>query len=65
VMASPLTRLTFPLSSRMSGTLRASASGVRSSWFAFTSAISSLRCAPCDWIIMKIKLTTRDLVSTR
>ena len=40
-----LTRLTLPLSSRMSGTLRASASGVRSSWFAFTSAISSLRAS--------------------
>ena len=40
-----LTRLTLPLSSRMSGTLRASASGVRSSWLALTSAISSLRAA--------------------
>ncbi len=48
VAASTLTRLTLPFSSRMSGTLRASASGVRSSWFALTSAISSLRGAPCQ-----------------
>jgi hypothetical protein len=38
-----LTLVTLPLSSRMSGTLRANEAGVRASWFALISAISSLR----------------------